>query len=91
MRVLLFLIVVVLVFALVGWLRFSRDGQDRASIHLETKEIQEDTGRALDSGAALLKDAQESVDQARSQDDAGPDRRSGPPAEEAVPGRSPVR
>jgi hypothetical protein len=61
MRGILILILVVVVLAVVGWISFNRDG-DRASINLETQEIREDTQKAIDSGAELLKRAGEKID-----------------------------
>jgi hypothetical protein len=63
MRGILFLILVVVILAVVGWISFNRDG-DRASINLETQEIREDTQKALDSGAELLKKAGDKIDKA---------------------------
>jgi hypothetical protein len=60
MRALIFLALVVVVLALVGWLSWSNDS-GRSSIHIETQEIKEDTQKALDSGAALLERAGEKV------------------------------
>jgi hypothetical protein len=63
MRGILVLILIVVVLAVVGWISFGRDG-DSASINLETKEIKEDTQKALDTGAQLLKRAGEKIDNA---------------------------
>jgi hypothetical protein len=53
MRAFLILVAIVLVFALVGWISFSK-GPGRASINLETEEIREDTQHAMQSGGELL-------------------------------------
>jgi hypothetical protein len=86
MRALLVFVLVVLVLALVGWVRFSSDDGKRASIHIETKEIEEDTGRALESGAALLQDAGESVERA-TEAPRDPDRRDESRTETTPPDR----
>jgi hypothetical protein len=53
MRALLVVIAIVLVFALVGWVTFSK-GPDRASINIEADRIRADTKQAVESGAKLL-------------------------------------
>lgn len=63
MRAIVFLLLVVIVLALVGWISFSRDN-GRSSINLETQEISDDTKKALDSGAALLEKAGDKIDHA---------------------------
>jgi hypothetical protein len=46
---LVIVVVIVAAMALLGWLTFS-GSTDRASISIETKEIKEDVGRAVESG-----------------------------------------
>lgn len=75
MRVLLIFAAVVILLVLVGWITFSNDS-GRASINIETEEIREDTGEAMDQGAELLKEAEEEV----------APKSANPPAEYAVPG-----
>ncbi len=61
MRLLLIIAAGVLVFALVGWISFSRGPDDRASINLETPKIRQDTQHAMQSGAELLHKAGDNV------------------------------
>jgi hypothetical protein len=61
MRLLLILAAAVLVFALIGWISFSRGPDDRASINLETPKIRQDTQHAMQSGAELLHKAGDNV------------------------------
>jgi hypothetical protein len=61
MRALLFLAVIVLVLALVGWIKFFKD-QDRAGVSVETEKVRQDTKQAMEAGADLLKDAGQAVD-----------------------------
>jgi hypothetical protein len=56
MRALIFLIAVVLLLALAGWISFSKS-PGRSSINLETQQIKQDTDRALQSGSNLLNEA----------------------------------
>lgn len=56
MRALIIVVALVLIFALVGWISFSK-GPDRASVNLETGEIRQDTQHAMQSGAELLQKA----------------------------------
>jgi hypothetical protein len=67
MRGILFLILVVVVLAVVGWISFGRDGE-RASINLETQEIRDDTRKALDSGAKILERTGEKIESATNSD-----------------------
>ena len=53
MRAFLVFVALVLIFAIVGWIKFSK-GPDRASINLETGQIRQDTSRAMESGGQLL-------------------------------------
>ena len=61
MRGLIFLALIVIVLALVGWLTFSNEA-DRSSINLETERIQENTQQMLESGSEALRDAGDSID-----------------------------
>jgi hypothetical protein len=61
MRALIFLVAIVLLLAFAGWISFSA-APGRSSINLETQQIEQDTDRALQSGATLLKKARDSVD-----------------------------
>jgi len=47
---------VVLGMTLLGWLSFSQTGE-RATISIETKEIKEDTGKAMEKGKELTEEA----------------------------------
>jgi hypothetical protein len=60
MRALLIVLAVVLIFALVGWISFSK-GPDRASINVESEKIRQDTKQAMESGAELLHKAGDKV------------------------------
>jgi len=61
MRVLLIIAALVVLFAVAGWITFSRDDSGRSSINLETQEIREDTGHLMQKGSDLLKEAEEGV------------------------------
>ena len=61
MRALIFLAIVVILLALVGWITFGKDG-GRASINLETETIRGDTGEMMKSGSELLDDARDEVE-----------------------------
>jgi hypothetical protein len=63
MRALIFLVAIVLLMALAGWISFS-SAPGRSSINLETQQIEADTDRALESGAHLLQKASDSVEPA---------------------------
>lgn len=63
MRALIFLVAIVLLMALAGWISFSST-PGRGSINIETQKIQADTDRALESGAHLMQKASDSVGQA---------------------------
>jgi len=60
MRALIVIVVLVLVFALLGWITFNK-GPDRASINIEAGQIREDTKQAMQSGAELLHRAGDKV------------------------------
>jgi hypothetical protein len=60
MRAFIILVALVVILALVGWVTFSEDS-GRSSINLETDEIRQDTGEALNKGSELLKEAEEEV------------------------------
>ncbi len=61
MRVLIILVAIIVVFALVGWISFNRE-PGRATVNIETEEIQEDTKDAMKAGANLLHKAGDDVD-----------------------------
>ena len=61
MRALIFVVAIVLILALVGWISFSST-PGQSSINLETQKIQQDTDRALESGSELLRKAGDAVD-----------------------------
>jgi hypothetical protein len=61
MRVLIILVAIIIVFALVGWISFHRE-PGRASVNIETQEIQEDTKDAMKAGANLLHKAGDDID-----------------------------
>ena len=63
MRALIFLVAIVLLLALAGWISFSNT-PGRSSINIETQKIEQDTDRALESGSNLLRKAGDAVDQA---------------------------
>jgi hypothetical protein len=53
MRTLIFLALVLLVLAMVGWVTFSRNGA-KTSINLETGQMKHDTNEMIDSGRELV-------------------------------------
>jgi hypothetical protein len=55
-------VAIVFLMALVGWVTFGV-GPGRSSINLETDEIRQDTQQALESGAQVLRNAGEAVQQ----------------------------
>jgi len=61
MRALILIAAVVLIFALVGWISFSK-GPDRASVNLETGAIRQDTQQAMQKGGELLRKAGDRVE-----------------------------
>lgn len=61
MRTLIFIAGLVLIFALVGWISFSR-GPDRASINVETSAIRQDTQNAMQKGGELLHKAGDKIE-----------------------------
>jgi hypothetical protein len=61
MRALLFLVLVVVVLALVGWISFSK-GPDRTSINIESDKIRQDTKQLMGSGAQVLHKAGDKVE-----------------------------
>ncbi len=63
MRALIFIVAIVLILALVGWISFSKT-PGQSSINIETQKIQQDTDRALESGSNLLREASDAVDRA---------------------------
>jgi hypothetical protein len=71
MRALLVVVAVLLIFALVGWITFSK-GPDRASINIESGQIQHDTKKAMESGAELLHKAGDKVHDEASRQPDGP-------------------
>lgn len=79
MRTILYLVLIVLVLALVGWITFNRDPA-RPGVNLETQKMKDDTQKALDTGSELLKKAERSLDGTGDR-----------PAEEPVPARVPDR
>jgi hypothetical protein len=61
MRALIFLGLIVLVLALVGWISFSK-GPDRSSINIESDKIRHDTKQLMGSGADILHKAGDKVE-----------------------------
>jgi hypothetical protein len=61
MRAIIVVFAVVLLFALLGWISFSK-GPARSSINLETDQIRTDTNKAMQSGADLLHKAGDKVE-----------------------------
>lgn len=66
MRAVLYLVLIVLVLALIGWVTFNKD-RDRPGINLETQKMKEDTKKVMEAGSELLKDAERSIDGASKQ------------------------
>jgi hypothetical protein len=63
MRALVFLALVVIVLALVGWISFSK-GPDRTSINIEANKIRQDTKQLMGSGGEMLHKAGDKVETA---------------------------
>jgi hypothetical protein len=61
MRFVLLLVLILVVCSLIGWISFSK-GPGHASINIETDQIQTDADRAVESGAQLLKNAGQEID-----------------------------
>jgi hypothetical protein len=61
MRSLIFIIAVVLILALLGWITFSST-PGKSSINIETQKIEQDTDQALEKGAEALQKAGDSID-----------------------------
>lgn len=61
MRALIFLVAIVLILSLAGWVTYSK-APGRSSINIETQQIKQDTDRALESGSNLLRKAGDAVD-----------------------------
>lgn len=62
MRALIFLVAIVLLLGLAGWVTFTKE-PGRSSINIETEQIQQDTDHALESGSNFLRKAGDAVDQ----------------------------
>jgi len=60
MRGILLIILVVLVLAVVGWITFNRDPA-RPGVNIETQKMKDDTKKAVDKGADLLRKAGQSI------------------------------
>jgi hypothetical protein len=60
MRGLLVVIGLILILALIGWVKFSK-GPDRATMSIESGQIREDTKKAMQSGSELLHRAGDKV------------------------------
>jgi len=71
MRVLILFVVILLICSLVGWITFSK-GPGHASINIETDQIRADTDRAVDSGAQILKNTGEAIDDRATQKETAP-------------------
>jgi hypothetical protein len=61
MRLVILLVLILIVCSLIGWVSFSR-GPGHSSINIETDQIQSDADRAVESGAQLLKNAGQEID-----------------------------
>ena len=62
MRLLLIIAAAVLIFALIGWISFTKGPDDRSSVNIETGKIRQDTKHAMQSGAELLHKAGDNVE-----------------------------
>jgi hypothetical protein len=60
MRGVLYLVLIVLVLAVVGWITFNHD-PSRPGINLETQKVKDDTRKAMETGSDLLKKAERSI------------------------------
>jgi Asp-tRNA(Asn)/Glu-tRNA(Gln) amidotransferase B subunit len=56
MKWLIAIVIAVILMALAGWLTFSKSG-DRAAINVETRQIKEDAGKAVEKGKEFSEDA----------------------------------
>jgi regulatory protein YycI of two-component signal transduction system YycFG len=61
MRVLIFVVALILLFSLLGWITFSKSS-DRSSVNIETDTIRADTNKAIQSGATILKGAGDKIE-----------------------------
>ncbi len=68
MRALLILLVVVLLLAVVGWIRF-HDSPQRSTISIEKEEIRQDTEGMVERGNEFLENTRQAVDTDASQTD----------------------
>lgn len=87
MRAVLYLVLIVLVLALVGWITFNRD-PNRPGVNLETQKMKDDTKRAMETGSDLFKKAEKSMDRAASRSD---EPANSAPRDEPVPVATPAR
>lgn len=69
MKAILGLIILVLLAVLVGWITFSWTG-DRASVNVETDEIERDTEEAVRSGREFIGETEEEIEQAEAEAEA---------------------
>jgi cytoskeletal protein RodZ len=83
MRGIIILVLAILILVVVGWIRFDRQ-PDRSSIHLETQEIKEDTQKAIDQGADLLKETGEAIEPTQPSTTASPEDSPADPTDPAV-------
>jgi hypothetical protein len=61
MRLFILIVLILLVCSLIGWITFSKQ-PGHSSINLETDQIRSDADRAVESGAQLLKNAGQEID-----------------------------
>ena len=80
MRALLLIVAIILICALVGWISFS-SGPGKSSINVETEEIRQDTKNVLQSGAELLHQAGDKIEEKANQ----PNEQTPPVRNESAP------
>jgi hypothetical protein len=61
MRLVILVVLILLVCSLVGWITFSKQ-PGQSSINIETDQIRADADRAVASGAQVLKNAGQEID-----------------------------
>lgn len=71
MKALLVVVVLVCVFALVGWVTFNLSPGD-ASVTLETDKIKQDTQKVVDKSKEAFQDTKENLSEALDDDDTVP-------------------
>lgn len=66
-RVVILMAIMIAIMVWVGWIRFDRT-PDRATIEVQTSEIERAAGKAIEAGKELARDAEESIHDATAPD-----------------------